>query len=225
MSESTPRTVRCRVDELDRLRQARGWTWEQLALKAGIHARTLERVRANDEHRVYLSTLAQIAKAFGTSPGTLNADRNDQESESPIRFDIRIRIKGSFSMGSQKEYLQQLTPEILQRLSQHGITIKGQQSALNTSRMNKRLLWRAIVAVAGVTDERACWVIAAMQPARLQGLLNGDASLGDNGIPADILDWGWGRCAPRSAIDAAAGLIECDPSRIVDLSHEQVEST
>lgn len=57
-------TVQPRSDAIRRLRQARGWTQEDLAHKVGCSKRTIENLEAGKAARV--RTLAEIAAAFGS---------------------------------------------------------------------------------------------------------------------------------------------------------------
>ena len=61
--------AKVRVDVMKRLREARGWSQEQLASKTGFHAKTLSNIE-NGKNSL-LSTIASIATALGVQPAEL----------------------------------------------------------------------------------------------------------------------------------------------------------
>ena len=61
--------AKVRVDVMKRLREARGWSQEQLASKMGFHAKTLSNIE-NGKNSL-LSTIASIATALGVQPAEL----------------------------------------------------------------------------------------------------------------------------------------------------------
>lgn len=61
--------AKVRVDVMKRLREARGWSQEQLASKSDVHAKTLSNIE--NGKNALLSTIASIAKALGVQPAEL----------------------------------------------------------------------------------------------------------------------------------------------------------
>ena len=61
--------AKVRVDVMKRLREARGWSQEQLASKMGFHAKTLSNIE--NGKNCLLSTIASIATALGVQPAEL----------------------------------------------------------------------------------------------------------------------------------------------------------
>ncbi len=64
--------------EIRRLRQARGWTQEELARRAGMPQREIS-LTENARRKLTVETLWRIARGFGVAPETLIAEmRLDQ---------------------------------------------------------------------------------------------------------------------------------------------------
>lgn len=71
-------SVRTRKDEIKRLRHAKGWTADDLAMKAGHSLRSIQKAEAGGP--VYISTVANIAAALGVDPTALLQDRKPKTS-------------------------------------------------------------------------------------------------------------------------------------------------
>lgn len=66
------------ANSVQRLRQARGWSQEELAARCGLH-RTYVGAIERGERNITLDTLDRLAKAFGCSGADLlHAHRGDQ---------------------------------------------------------------------------------------------------------------------------------------------------
>jgi transcriptional regulator with XRE-family HTH domain len=53
------------------LRDARGWTIDELAERSGVHRSTIIRLEQRHTVQVRLDVLEKLAAAFGESPGSL----------------------------------------------------------------------------------------------------------------------------------------------------------
>lgn len=69
-SGRTPRELLAFGDRVRELRHTRGWTQEQLAEAAGMHAVQVSHIE-HGRNNAKLSTVVQLARAFGITPSEL----------------------------------------------------------------------------------------------------------------------------------------------------------
>lgn len=68
----TPLVVR-----IAEMRNAKGWTIDQLAEKSGVSRATIIRLEQGHTRQVHLDTLEGLARALGVAPGLLLDQKDD----------------------------------------------------------------------------------------------------------------------------------------------------
>ena len=205
------------VTRLDQLLRDKGMTLEVLARKTGLDLRTIQRKCQGRPAKP--STVHAIAAALGTTFRDLVHDPGDRPStvsqERPARFRIRLRLSGSFQSNQQKDYLLRLNEKIASALDREGITLRGQAFTVATSHFAGSGAFRLLIAIPAVTDGRPSWLLAAVKPTMLGALCKAEEiDTGDFRF-GEVIETGWGRAIPKSAMMRAADLFQCDPLRIL----------
>lgn len=153
----------CRIDEVERLRMAKGYSVDDLAKRAHIDKKTLMRVF--DGKPLFLSRIARIAAALGTSPQSLIVDQQPQRPE-PLeaRFRVSLQVAGTLTSHTQVAKLDSLLQEVAASLQSAGITVhaKSQEALIDASGIaicyyvasdsSGRRMWYVIAAPSSMRD-------------------------------------------------------------------------
>lgn len=166
MGQSNRRTVRCRADEIDRLRQARGLSLEALASKAGVNLRTLQRWLAGQE--AFIANVDAVAAALKVQPEEI-IDRITQDSSSGCpdntsRFTLGMTFEGSLTSLGQAKQIAEVSRSAVAELQRLGITVDRAEASILITQ-NDCETTRIISVVYGLlTDEAPCWIYVAVRP-------------------------------------------------------------
>lgn len=221
MKQARKRSAQLRLDEVERLRQARGLTDEEIARKVGVDVRNARRWLSGQQ-QPYFSNLAKLATVLGTTPDALRADRPEAavppRPAKPCRFVFEIRLKGYLQSVQQKDHLVRLTPDIVQSLAREGITVTGQKSGMVTSRFAGPAAWRVLVGVPAREGRRRCWALLAIKPSRLNAFLNAGEFRQDGFADGELIASGWGTRIPRSRLTDVARCFNCVEETILDMT-------
>lgn len=221
MNQKRKRSAPLRLEEVERLRQARGLTVEELASKVRIDLRNMKRWLSG-EQKPLLHNLNRLVAALGTTPEALRADLSDTpvppRPSKPCRFVIEIRLKGYLQSVQQKDHLVRLTPDVVQALAREGIIVTGQKSGVVTSRITGPAAWRVLIAVPAREGRRRCWALLAVRPSRVSTFMDAGEFNADGAIDGEFITSGWGSRVPQAQTHRVARLFGCAEEAIIDLT-------
>jgi transcriptional regulator with XRE-family HTH domain len=175
------RTVRCRADEIDRLRKARGLSLEELAAKAGVNMRTLQRWMAG--HEAYIANVDAVATVLRVPPTAIIEGYDESlraldNHAGDTRFVLRMTVSGTLLSADQARRLAEVPPSLIAELQRLGIHIDAADAnVLVEDRTEERRRIVCLLYGARSTGE-PCWIYAGVRPSMYvlfqQTIRNGD---------------------------------------------------
>lgn len=114
---------------VERIRERRGMTLEDVALGAGISVKNLQRILGVQP--AYLETIKLIADAIGIQPVLLRADLITHESLTEIKYKLSFTISGKINNDEQLPILYKIRQDMVTILNAAGIDVTGHSGDLN----------------------------------------------------------------------------------------------
>jgi len=130
MSKPRRSSCQCRVDEFERLRLARGYTIEELAKRAAVSKKTVERLIKGE--RVDLHTIRLLAEKLGVPPSAIQAGQliaTTRVSQTST-FKLRVAVDGVCTSPTQAAEVGRMGSDIVSRLESTGVTVSSYREAL-----------------------------------------------------------------------------------------------
>lgn len=157
-------------EKIKQLREAAGYAdADEFCRKAGFSLPTLKRAESGGPS--YEKTLAAIAKLLPVeSWHQLRADPNGHSIQGFLgvqTFKLDIKLAGTASMPHHPQLILNLTSELIQRLSEHGIYV-DEATSHATLTENKRIF----VPFFGSKGEQRFYIFMAIKPSRFNDLLS-----------------------------------------------------
>ncbi len=132
MSKPHSSSRACRVEEVQRLRVARGLSVEKLASKAQVDRKTIERLFKG--RRLAVESIGRIATALGTTVDNLIVEEDGGavrvNHSQPSPFHYHLSVAGDVTSGDQAAELGRLALDGVSRLQDLGANIRSHRAAL-----------------------------------------------------------------------------------------------
>lgn len=137
MASPSRRTQRCDPDVIDTLRKAKGLSAHDLARRAGVDRRTVERMMSGRSS--FVSYIARVAQCLGVEPDHLFAKDSALESRpstsrSPMAgFRLNVEASGIVFSPSQAALIGSVASRVLQDLDEAGVEVDSTRSVAELS--------------------------------------------------------------------------------------------
>jgi transcriptional regulator with XRE-family HTH domain len=157
-------------EEVLRLQRSMGLTVFDLAERAGLDWKTLNKWLNGEVEGGLISKVTKLAKALGVSPDRIidapgKALYTTVEAEESHTFEMTIKLKGTLSDPRKAIALTHATENLLNDLSNKEVALSGHESQVAIFTSKDGELKRMIVLIYGLLENgNPFWVFAAVRP-------------------------------------------------------------
>jgi transcriptional regulator with XRE-family HTH domain len=198
--------------------EALGLSVDQLAYKAGVDRKTLQRWLGG--RRALKANAEQLAMALGVTTERITGKAALEPQDSQL-FEMNIKLGGRLSDASDPLAFTRATTALLRSLAENGVNVSHHQTNVNVHLLHDGEYTRTIVLVYGMFENGTrFWLYAAVRPSMyplfVSNYKSGDIDLYNFEMYGEMLVFGEGDTPPDEATLKVAAMYQTTPAALMD---------